>query len=165
VAKEHSFDVSSEIDKQEFKNALEQTKKEIGNRFDFKGVTAEVDYNDKAKSLTLICSSDSKVDALIDILQSKMLKRGVDIKALEEIKREGASSGNVRVYYALRDVLSSENAKKIVKEIKASKIKVTAAIRGEEVRVSGKSIDDLRTVMRLLKEKEFDFPMGFINLK
>jgi uncharacterized protein YajQ (UPF0234 family) len=165
MAKEHSFDISAEIDKQELKNAIEQAKKEIRNRYDFKGLTAEIDYNEKAKTLTLLASSDNKADAMKDVLLSKLIKRGISPKAISEQKRESASGGNIRVLISIKDTIDSDEAKKIVKEIKALKLKVQPSIRGDVVRVTGKSIDDLQTCIKAVKEKDLDIPLNFINLK
>lgn len=165
MAKEHSFDISGELNVQEFKNALEQAKKEVGSRFDFKGITADIDYNEKAKTLTITTSSDSKVDAIYDVLLSKMIKRGLVSGVLQEPKKEGASGGNTRAIYSIVDSISSDDAKKIVKLIKDEGLKVQASIRGDVVRVVGKSIDDLQTCIKVLKENDLGVPLSFINLK
>ncbi len=165
MAKEHSFDISAEIDKQELKNAIEQAKKEIKNRYDFKGLTAEIDYNEKAKSITLLTTSDNKADAMKDILLSKVIKRGISPKAIKEQKRESASGGNTKVYISITDSISSDDAKSIVKEIKSLKLKVQASIRGDIVRVTAKSIDDLQNCIKAVKEKDLDIPLNFINMK
>ncbi len=165
MAKEHSFDISAEIDKQELKNAIEQAKKEIANRYDFKGLVSEIDYNKKAKTITLLTSSDNKADAMKDILLSKVIRRGLSPKALKEIKRESASGGNIKVYLSIVDSISSDDAKAIAKEIKSLKLKVQASIRGDVVRVVGKSIDDLQECIKAIKAKELDLPLNFINLK
>jgi len=165
MAKEHSFDITAEFDKQEMKNAIEQAKREITNRYDFKGLPAEIEYNEKAKSITLLSSSDNKVDAMKDIVISKIIKRGISSKTVHEHSREQVGGGNTRLILSIRDVISSDDAKKIVKEIKALKLKVQAQIRGEEVRVTGKSIDDLQACIRAVKEKDLDIPLSFTNLK
>ena len=165
MAKEHSFDISAEIDKQELKNAIEQAKKEITNRYDFKGLTAQIDYNEKNKLITLLTTSDNKADAMKDILLSKAIKRGISPKALKETKRESASGGNIKVYISIVDTISSDEAKSITKEIKSLKLKVQASIRGDIVRVTGKSIDDLQTCIKAIKEKDLEIPLNFINLK
>lgn len=165
MAKEHSFDITAEIDKQELKNALEQAKKEIVNRFDFRGVKAEVDYNENAKAIYLLTTSDNKADAMFDILVSKAIKRGISPKALKELKRESVGGGNTKLTVSVNDTISSEDARKIVKEIKDLKLKVQVSIRGEEVRVVGKSIDDLQDAIRAIKEKDLEIPLNFINMK
>jgi uncharacterized protein YajQ (UPF0234 family) len=165
MAKEHSFDVSAQLNIQEFKNALEQTKKEIGSRFDFKGVMAEIDYNEKAKTLTITTSSDSKLDAIYDVMLNKIIKRGLSTSLFKEPKKENASGGNVRAIYAIVDSISSDDARKIVKIIKDEGLKVQASIRGDVVRIVGKSIDDLQICIKTLKEKDLEIPLSFINLK
>ena len=149
----------------EVKNALETAKKEIAARYDFKGLAAEVELNEKEKIITLLGSSDNKIDALKDIVISKLIKRNIPPVAVTESKRESASGANLKATLKLNDTLDSENAKKITKAIKDAKLKVTAAIRGEEVRVSGKSIDDLQECIRLVKGLNLELPISFKNLK
>ncbi len=165
MAKEHSFDITAEIDKQELKNAIEQAKKEITNRYDFRGLKADVDYNENAKAIYLTASSDNKADAMFDILISKAIKRGISSKALKEIKRDSVGAGNTKLTVSINDVISKEDAKKIVKEIKDLKLKVQTSIRGDEVRVVAKSIDDLQDAISAIKEKDMEIPLNFINMK
>ena len=165
MATEHSFDISAAVDMMEVKNALETVKKEIAARYDFKGLAAEVELNEKEKIITLLSSSDNKIDALKDIVISKLIKRNIPPVAVSESKRESASGANLKATLKLNDTLDSENAKKITKAIKDAKLKVTAAIRGEEVRVSGKSIDDLQECIRLVKGLNLELPISFKNLK
>ncbi|EET78997.1 putative nucleotide-binding protein (DUF520 domain) [Campylobacter showae] len=165
MATEHSFDISAAVDMMEVKNALETAKKEIAARYDFKGLAAEVELNEKEKIITLLSSSDNKIDALKDIVISKLIKRNIPPVAVTESKRESASGANLKATLKLNDTLDSENAKKITKAIKDAKLKVTAAIRGEEVRVSGKSIDDLQECIRLVKGLNLELPISFKNLK
>lgn len=163
--KEHSFDISAELNIQEFKNALEQTRKEIVSRFDFKGVTADIDYNEKAKTLTVVTSSEQKIDAIYDMLLSKIIKRELSPSVLKEKSKESASKGNVRIVYDIVDSISGDDAKLIVKVIKEEALKVQASIRGDVVRVVGKSIDDLQACMKAVKAKELSLPLSFTNLK
>lgn len=165
MAKEHSFDISAKADMQEIKNAIQQAQKEAENRYDFKGLVKEIDLNEKAKTITVTSSSDNKLDALIDILIGKIIKRGLDPKILKETSREDASGGTRRATFAIIDAIGKEDAKRIVKEIKGMKLKVQAAIQGDEIRVSGKSLDDLQAVMAHLKSLDFDFPIGFGNYR
>ena len=165
MASEHSFDISAAVDMIEVKNALETAKKEIAARYDFKGLAAEVELNEKEKIITLLSSSDNKIDALKDIVISKLIKRNIPPVAVTESKRESASGANIKATLKLNDTLDSENAKKITKAIKDAKLKVTAAIRGEEVRVSGKSIDDLQECIRLVRGLNLELPISFKNLK
>ena len=164
-AKEHYFDISAKLDFMEMKNAIEQAKKEVATRFDFKGIMVEIELNDKAKILTLASSSDSKIDALKDIVISKMIKRGLSPKSLEELKSDGISVGNIKVTYKIVDSIEKEEAKKIVKAIKDLKLKVTPAIQGDEIRVSGKKIDDLQRVIAEVKKLELKAPLTFGNFK
>ena len=166
MAKEHYFDISAKLDMMEMKNAIEQAKKEVANRFDFKGIMVEIELNEKAKVLNLSSSSDSKIDALKDIVISKMIKRGLSPKSLDEVKTEGISGGNVKVVYRIVDSIEKDEAKKIVKAIKDAKLKVTPAIQGDEIRVTGKKIDDLQAVISLVKQMEdLKAPLTFGNFK
>lgn len=165
MATEHSFDISASVDLMEVKNALETAKKELAARYDFKGVTSEIELNEKDKFITLLSSSDNKIDALKDIVISKLIKRNIPPVAVSETKRESASGGNIKATLKLNDTLDSENAKKITKAIKDAKLKVSAAIRGEEVRVTGKSIDDLQECIRIVKALNLELPISFKNLK
>ncbi|MCI7364667.1 MAG: YajQ family cyclic di-GMP-binding protein [Campylobacter lanienae] len=161
----HSFDISASVDMMEVKNALEIAKKEVVNRFDFKGLKAEIELNEKDKTITLISSSDSKIDALKDIVISKLIKRDIPPVALSQESIENASGGNVKSILKLNDTLDSDNAKKITKAIKDAKIKVNASIRGDEIRVESKSIDDLQSVIKLVKGLNLELPLSFKNLK
>ncbi len=165
AAKEHSFDISAKLDMQEMKNAVIQAQKEVDNRYDFKGLKAEIDFNQGAKTLTIISSSDNKVDAIYDILISKMNKRGLSINSLDEAKKEDSSGGNRKYSYAIIDSIKQDEAKKIQVEIKNLKIKVKAVNQGDEIRVTGKNIDDLQTIMKHLKSLEFKSPLVFDNFK
>jgi uncharacterized protein YajQ (UPF0234 family) len=165
MAKEHSLDITAQFDKQEMTNAIDQAKREVDNRYDFKGVTAQIEYDQKAKSITLISSTDSKVEAIKDIVISKIIKRGISPKVVDELSRNPISQGDIKLILSIKDVLDSINAKKITKEIKDKKLKVKTEIRGEEIRVSSKSIDQLQESIRVVKEMELDIPVSFINLK
>ena len=165
MAKEHYFDITAKLDMMELKNAIVMAEKEVATRFDFKGIVAKIDLNEKAKTLTLSSSSDSKIDALKDILISKMIKRGIAGKSLDEVKTEGISGGNIKVIYRIVDSIDKAEAKEIVKAIKDMKLKVTPSIQGEEVRVSGKKIDDLQKVMAEVKKLDLKAPLTFGNFK
>ncbi|MDY6134105.1 YajQ family cyclic di-GMP-binding protein [Campylobacter lanienae] len=161
----HSFDISASVDMMEVKNALEVAKKEVANRFDFKGLKAEIELNEKDKTITIISSSDSKIEALKDIVISKLIKRDIPPVALSQKSIENASGGNVKSILKLNDTLDSDNAKKITKAIKDAKIKVNASIRGDEIRVESKSIDELQSVIKLVKGLNLELPLSFKNLK
>ncbi|AGZ82458.1 YajQ family cyclic di-GMP-binding protein [Campylobacter fetus] len=165
MADEHSFDISASVDLMEVKNALETAKKEVSSRFDFKGLKAQIELNEKEKTITLLSSSDSKIDALKDIVLSKLIKRDIPPVAITELKRENASGANTKCILKLNDTLDSLNAKKITKAIKDEKLKVNASIRGEEVRVTSKSIDELQSVIKLVKDLNLELPLSFKNLK
>ena len=166
MAKDCSFDVVSEFDAQELLNALDQTKRDISARFDLKNSNSEIEL-EAGKSITITTNDETKLKNILDILQSKLVKRNLSIKILDPQKIENALGGNVRQVFNLKKGLSQELAKKIVADIKNSKLKVQAAIQGEQVRVTGKSKDDLQLVIKLLKEKEdiYDIPLQFTNYR
>jgi len=163
--KEHSFDISAKLDMAEMKNALIQAQKEIDTRYDFKGISKEYDLNITSKVLTLLSQSDNKIDAMKDVLISKMNKRGVSINSLEEVKAEDASGGNRKFTYKIVDTIESDEAKIIQKEIKLLNLKVTAANQGDEIRVTGKNLDDLQAVMKHLKGLTLKAPLVFDNFR
>jgi len=165
MAKDHYFDITAKLDMMEMKNAIVMAEKELATRFDFKGVKAEINLNEQAKTLSLSSSSDQKIDALKDILISKLIKRGIAGKSLEEVKTEGISGGNTKVIYRIVDTIDKDEAKQIVKTIKAMKVKVTPSIQGDEVRVAGKKIDDLQAVMAEVKTLDLKAPLVFGNFK
>lgn len=165
MAKEHYFDITAKLDMMELKNALIMAEKEVATRFDFKGLKADFSLNEAGKTLSLSSSSDSKIDALKDILISKLIKRGIAGKSLEEVKTEGISGGNTKVLYRIVDTIDKDEAKQIVKAIKTMKIKVTSSIQGDEVRVSGKKLDDLQAVMAEVKTLDLKAPLVFGNFK
>lgn len=164
-AKEHHFDISAKLDMQEMKNAVIQAQKEIETRYDFKGIIKEITLNEAAKSIVLISASDNKVDAIYDVLISKMNKRGISINSLEELKKEDSSGGNRKYSYKIVDTIEKDEAKTIQTEIKGLKLKVTAVNQGDEIRVSGKNLDDLQAVMKHLRSLELKAPLVFDNFR
>lgn len=166
MAKDCSFDVVSEFNQQELVNAVDQTKREISSRFDLKNSNSDV-VLESDKNITITTSDETKLKNIVDILQSKMIKRGLSIKILDAQKSENALGGNVRQVFNLKKGLSVELAKKIVADIKTTKMKVQASIQGDQVRVSGKSKDDLQAAIKFLKEKEeaYDIPLQFTNYR
>ncbi len=166
MAKDCSFDVVSEFDRQELLNAVEQTKKDIMSRFDLKDSNSSVDL-EADKTITITTNDDMKLRNIIDILQGKMVKRNLSIKILDPKPVENALGGNVRQVFELKKGLTQDLAKKIVSSIKDTKLKVQASIQGEQVRVSGKSRDDLQDVIKFLREKEdvFNIPLQFTNYR
>lgn len=163
MAGEHSFDISGAVDKQELKNALEQAKKELDTRYDLKGIKSELNLNEKESVFRLSSSSESKIEVLKDILVSKLIKRGINTKAIKELSRENGAMFHLNI--KVNDSIDSENAKKINKAIKDSKLKVSSSIRGEEIRVVSKQIDELQSVMKLVKELDLELNLSFKNLK
>ncbi|HIS54270.1 TPA: YajQ family cyclic di-GMP-binding protein [Candidatus Galligastranaerophilus gallistercoris] len=166
MAKDCSFDVVSEFDRQELVNAIDQTKRDIQSRFDLKDSNSSVDL-DADKTITITTNDNMKLKNIVDILQSKMVKRNLSIKILDPLPVENALGGSVRQVFNLKKGLNQDLSKKIVSEIKNSKLKVQASIQGDQVRVSGKSKDDLQDVIKLLREKEdvFNIPLQFVNYR
>ena len=158
---ENSFDVVCKIDMQEVTNALDQARREIENRYDLKGTKNEIEL--EKTDITLTSADDMKLKAVTDILQSKLHKRGVPLKALTYGKVETGSGGVLRQKIGLQQGIPIDKAKEIVRLIKDTKIKVQAAIQEDQVRVSGKSLDDLQKVMGLLREKDFGIALQFTN--
>lgn len=157
-----SFDVVSEVDMHELQNAVDQTAREIGTRFDFKGTASKIERADT--TLTLIGDNPFQVQQVQDILLAKMAKRGLDVACLDIAEAE--VSGNVaRQKITVRQGIDKETAKKVVKLIKESQIKVQAAIQGEQVRVTGKKRDDLQQVMALLRHGDLGLPLQFNNFR
>jgi len=165
MAKEHSFDITAKIDIQTFKNAINLVDREVSNRYDFKGTTFEVTFNEKAKTLVLIASSDNKLDALKDIVITKFLKQGLSSKVIEELKVEDSSGGNRKVTFKVVDYIETKEAKKITADIKKMKLKVNAQIEGDSIRVKGAKLDELQKVMAMVREGEWDAPITFENMR
>ena len=163
MAKENSFDVVSKTDYAEVTNALHQTTKEVSQRFDFKGSKAAVELVDK--DLVLSAEDETKLRNMNDILQGKLVKRGVSLKALDYQKIEPAAGGTVRQTVKIQAGIPGDKAKEIVKFIKYAKFKVQASIQGDTVRVSGKDLDTLQDVIARLKAKDFGIDMQFDNYR
>lgn len=166
MAKDCSFDIVSEFDKQELVNAIDQVKRDIQTRFDLKNTNSEVEL-EADKSITITTADEMKLRNIYDILQTKLVKRGLSIKILDAQPIENALGGNVRRVYNLRKGLTQDLGKKIVADIKSTKLKVQASIQGEQVRVTGKSKDDLQEVIKFLRENEekYDYPLQFTNYR
>lgn len=166
MAKECSFDVVSEFDKQELLNAVDQTRREVSSRFDLKDSNSEIEL-EADKAITITTSDDMKIRNIYDILQSKLVKRNLSIKILDPQGVENALGGRVKQVYTLKKGLTQEPAKKIVADIKESKIKVQASIQGDQVRVSGKDKDDLQAIIKMLRgnEDKYDYPLQFTNYR
>ncbi len=166
MAKDSSFDIVSEFDRQELVNAVDQVKRDISTRFDLKNSNSEIELEGD-KTITITTSDDMKLRNIFDILQSKLVKRGLSIKLLDPQPMENALGGNVRQVFNLKKGLTQELAKKIVSDIKDTKLKVQASIQGEQVRVTGKSKDDLQEVIKLLRSNEdkYNYPLQFTNYR
>jgi cyclic-di-GMP-binding protein len=163
MAAENSFDVVSKIDMAEVTNAVTQALKEIGQRFDFKGSKSNITQEKDA--LVFISDDEYKLKSVIDILQSKLVKRGVPVRNLSYGKVESALAATVRQRITLQQGIPTDKAKEIVKAIKEAKLKVQASIQSDQVRVSGKSRDDLQTTISLLKGKDFGIELQFDNYR
>ncbi len=165
MAETSSFDITSTVENQEVKNAVEQTMKELGQRFDFKGSHAEVTFNEKDSFLQVAADDDYKLKAVIDILKGKCVKRHVSLKAFTYGKVESALGGTVRQRIVIQNGITDEQAKAITKSIKESKLKAQAQIQDDHVRVQSKSKDILQTVIVLLKERDFGIDLQFVNYR
>ncbi len=157
-----SFDAVSEVDAHELTNAVDQANREINNRFDFKGTDARVERNEV--ELTIIAPSEFQVQQVLDILQTKMVKRGIDIECLD-IGDVNVAIHESRLLATAKNGIDKDTARKIVKSIKDTKIKVQAQIQQDQVRVTGKKRDDLQAVMAHLKEANFGLPLQFQNFR
>jgi cyclic-di-GMP-binding protein len=158
-----SFDIVSKVDMQEVDNAVNQTIKEISQRYDFKGSKCEV--TQETDAVKILADDDFRLKAIIEILQSKFIKRGISVKALQYGKAENASGGMVRQIITIQQGVSKEKGKEINSVIKESKLKVQSQIQDDQVRVTGKNIDDLQEVIRILKGKDLDIELQFVNFR
>ncbi|HEU4520406.1 MAG TPA: YajQ family cyclic di-GMP-binding protein [Thermoanaerobaculia bacterium] len=163
MAQEFSFDIVSKTDMQEVANAIQQAQKELAQRFDFKGSKSEIEL--AADELTLSSDDEGKLRSLRDIVEGRLVKRGVSLKALDYGKVEAAALGTVRQKAKIVQGIESEKAKAVVKAIKDAKIKVQASIQSDQVRVTGRSKDDLQKAITLVKEKDFGIPLQFTNYR
>ncbi len=160
---ESSFDIVSRIDGQELENALNQARREIENRFDFKNSKTTIE-NDP-KSITIVSDDELKMRNVVDIVQSKAVKRGIDIKAFAIGAIEPAAGGTVRRVITLRTGIPKDQARELVEKIKSLKLKVNAQIQDEQVRVTAKSKDDLQLVIGAVKAMDFELPVQFVNYR
>jgi len=158
-----SFDVVSEVDWQEVKNALDQANREISTRYDFKGSDARVEQNEQ--QLIVYADDEFKVGQAVDIVHAKLAKRKVDLGALSPEPVQTIGSGKAKQEIAIRHGISQELAKKMVKMVKDTKIKVQASIQGNQIRVSGKKRDDLQAVMQVLREAKLGLPLQYVNFR
>jgi cyclic-di-GMP-binding protein len=160
---ENSFDVVVETDRQEVDNALNQAAKEVAQRFDFKNTSAKIAWSGDAVVLT--ANSEERVNAALDVFKDKLVKRKVSLKALEYDQPKPAGGGTYRLEVTFLSGIPQDKAKAMVKQIKASKLKVTAAIQGDQLRISGKSKDALQETQALLRNNDQDLPLRFTNYK
>ena len=158
-----SFDVVCKLDRHEVDNAINQTNKELSQRYDFKGTDSTVELNDEG--IVIKSNSEGRLDAARDVLETKMVKRKVSLKSLDAQKPHQAGGSTWRQLIKLVEGIDKDKAKEIVKAIKSSKMKVQAAIQGDEVRVSGKQRDDLQAAIAMLKEQDFGIPLNFVNFR
>lgn len=165
MAKNCSFDIVSKVDFQEVKNAVNQAVMEIRQRFDFKGSKSEITFDEAAPALVLLSDDEHKMKSVIDILESKLIKRSVSLKALDYGKVEPAAGGTVRQTVKLQQGIPQEKGKEIVKAIKGMKVKVQGQVMDDQVRVTGKSRDELQEVIAELKAKDFGIAMSFTNYR
>jgi len=158
-----SFDIVSTVDMQEVDNAVNQTLKEIAQRYDFKGSKSQVTL--EKDSIKVLADDDFRLKAIIDILQSKFIKRGISVKALQYGKAEPASGGMVRQVITIQQGISKEKGKELNVIIKESKLKVQSQIQEDQLRVTGKNIDDLQEIIKLLKGKDLGVELQFVNFR
>lgn len=160
-----SFDIASKVDLQTLDNAINVARKEILNRFDFRDSKTEIDLDKKNNRITVTTENSMKMNNIIDVILTRMVKHGIDGKALDLSEEEYASGAFVKKEMNIKTGVDKETAKKIVKDIKDSKVKVTAAIMDDVIRVTGKKIDDLQEVIAMVRKKDYGLPIQYINMK
>ena len=163
MADNHAFDVVSEINQVEMHNAVDQAQRELAVRFDFKGTHASIEFNKKDNNLTILADHKGQLDTVVQMLKEKMAKRGVAVNALKRGKLEEATHDTVRETLSLHIGIETDDARKIVKQIKQLGVKVQAQIMDNKVRVTGKKIDELQSVIAHLKEHGPEYPLQFVN--
>ncbi|WP_421902452.1 YajQ family cyclic di-GMP-binding protein [Maridesulfovibrio sp.] len=160
-----SFDIVSQIDAQEVDNAVNNVLKEIDTRYDFRGVNTEIDLNKKTNTISLVTGDEMKIKAVKDMMITHFTRRKVDPRSLDFGKVEPTSSAQLKQEIKLKEGIDKDTAKKIVKMIKGTKMKVQAAIQDDQVRVTGKKLDDLQAVISLVRDSDLDMPFQFVNMK
>jgi uncharacterized protein YajQ (UPF0234 family) len=165
MPQDFSFDVVSKVDLQEVANAVQQASKEIATRFDFRGSASKIAWDEKELALTLISDDAGKLKSVVDILETRLVKRGIAVKALDYGKVEPAAGASVRQVVKVQQGIPSEKAKAIVRAIKDRKLKVQASIQADQVRVSGRDKDDLQATMALIRGEDFGLPLQFTNYR
>jgi hypothetical protein len=165
MPQDFSFDVVSKVDLQEVSNAVAQASKEIATRFDFRGSASKIELRDKDLEVVLVSDDEHKLKSVVDVLETKLVRRGVAVKALDYGRVEPAAGGTVRQAAKIQQGIPSEKAKEIVKAIKDRKLKVQASIQADQVRVAGRSKDDLQSAITVIKERDFGLPLQFTNYR
>ena len=165
MAGEHTFDVVSNVNLQELRNAIAQAQKEIATRFDFRGSSASLQFDEADKSVKITADHQAQLRSVIDVLETKLAKRGVSVKVLAWAAEESLPSGGMKRSASLQQGLSSEKAKEIVKTIKDLGLKVQPRIDGDAVRVAGKQLDELQVVIQAIRGKDFGVPLQFENYR
>ena len=165
MADQFSFDVVSKVDFQEVKNAVDQTVKEVRQRFDFKGSKTDLTLNEKEHQLVVVSDDEYKLKAVLDILKAKMAKRGVSLKALSYGKVEEAAGGTVRQVITVQSGISDEKAKAIARSLRDAKFRAQTQIQGDQIRVVSKSKDELQAVITHLKQQDFGLDLQFLNYR
>jgi uncharacterized protein YajQ (UPF0234 family) len=160
-----SFDVVSRVDMQEMDNAINQVTKEVSTRFDFRGSKTHIELDRKEGKITILTEDDMKLRAIKDMLIAKVIHRSIEASALDFGEHEKAGGDMVRQTVKIINGIDIDTARKVVKSIKDAKLKVQAAIQGEEVRVTGKKRDDLQDAIKLLKEADMGMPLQFVNFR
>jgi len=160
-----SFDIVNQVNMQELDNAVNITKKVILNRYDFRQSKTDITLDKQEKKIHVVTADDMKMRAIQEILVENFVKRKIDVKCLDVKELEQASQGRVQREYAIREGVDTETARKIVKLIKGQSLKVQSSIQDNQVRVSGKSIDDLQAVIKMLRAANLEVPLQFVNLK
>lgn len=160
-----SFDIVNHVDLQEVDNAINNTKKEIATRYDFRGSPTEVNLDKKEEVIHVVAEHEMRMDAVMDMLMTHLIRRKVDPKVLKPKAIEPTSQGHVKREINIQEGIETEIARKIVKLIKDQKLKVQAAIQDEQVRVTGKKIDDLQEVIKMLRGQDLGIPLQFVNMK
>ncbi len=165
MAKDSSFDIVSTVDLQEIDNAINQSNKEISTRYDFKGSKSKISWNKNEGQIIIDADDDYKLRSVQDVLHTKLVRRGIDLKALHYKKPEPASGGTIRQTVDIIQGIGTDKAREINKFVKNSKLKVQVAIEGAKVRVSGKNKDDLQKIIQMVKEHDFGLPLQFVNYR
>jgi uncharacterized protein YajQ (UPF0234 family) len=158
-----SFDIVSQVDMQEVRNAVDQASREIVNRYDFKGTDTSIELTDDG--ITIESASDGRLDAAVDVLKGKLVRRNVSLKSISAGEPQQIGGGRYKTTFTLNEGISQDAAKELVKDIKAMKLKVQVAIQGDQVRVSGKKRDDLQAVIAEVKALDFRLPLQYINFR